>query len=64
MSNHQICATVSTDLINEISEIAERENRTFSQTVALLLHKAVKEKNRKRKNAKESSVQNHTSNSR
>jgi len=58
----QICATVPQSLGNSIAEIAIRDNRTFSQTVALLLHQAVKEKNRKRKNAKNVQVSNHTSN--
>lgn len=35
----------------EVDEIAKRENRTRSQMIALLLRLAVKEKNRKRKNA-------------
>jgi hypothetical protein len=51
-SNTQICATVPQSMINDISEIAVRDNRTFSQTVALLLQQAVKERNRKRKNVK------------
>jgi len=60
--NTQICATVPQSIINDISEIAARDNRTFSQTVALLLHQAVKEKNRKRKNAKNVQVSDHSTN--
>mgnify|MGYP003443460744 CR=1 FL=1 len=47
----QICATVPNQVELDIIEIAERDNRTFSQTVSLLLQQAVKERNRKR-NAK------------
>ena len=49
----QISATVTHQLINDVSEIAKRDNRTFSQTVSLLLQLAVKEKNRKRKVVKQ-----------
>ena len=59
--NTQICATVPKSLSADISEIAERDNRTFSQTVALLLHSAVKERNRKR-NAKNVHIPDNTSN--
>ena len=55
--NTQICATVPQSMINDISEIALRDNRTFSQTVALLLQQSVKERNRKRKNAKKDNTQ-------
>ena len=49
--NIQLCATVQKSLANQVAEIAVRDNRTFSQTVSLLLQQAVKERNRKR-NAK------------
>lgn len=46
--------TPSTDtLIPEIMKIAERETRSKSEMINILLHQAVKERNRKRKNAKE-----------
>jgi len=41
-------------LIPEIVEIAERERRSKSEMIDILLHQAVKERNRKRKNAKSS----------
>lgn len=47
--NTQICATIPKGLISDINEIADRDNRTFSQTVCILLQRAVKESNRKRK---------------
>ena len=53
----QICATVPESLGNAVAEIAIRDNRTFSQTVALLLQQSVKERNRKRKNAKKDNTQ-------
>jgi hypothetical protein len=52
----QICATIPNELSESIFEIAKRDNRTFSQTVSLLLQQAVKERNRKR-NAKSSNIQ-------
>lgn len=52
MSNNiQIHVTVPEDLSAEISRIADRDKRSFSQTVALLLQSAVKERNRKKKNS-------------
>lgn len=47
--NIQLCATVSEDLNNQVLEISVKDKRTFSQTVALLLQKAINERNRKRK---------------
>lgn len=47
--NIQLCATVSEDLNSQVLEIAGKDKRTFSQTVALLLEKAIYERNRKRK---------------
>jgi hypothetical protein len=44
----QICATVPDELIYEISVMANNEDRTLSQMVAILLKKAIKEKNRKK----------------
>lgn len=41
-----------TDLIPNIMVIANREKRTKSEMIDILLHQAVKERNRKKKNAK------------
>lgn len=45
----QISATVNQETINEVKEVAKSLNRTFSQTVEILLEKAIKERNRKKK---------------
>lgn len=58
----QYTFTSEEELINEVDEIAARENRTRSVTIKLLLQLAVKEKNRKRKNGKEVHVQHQPSN--
>lgn len=47
--NIQICATVPEELNLQVLSISEKDKRTFSQTVALLLQKAINERNRKRK---------------
>lgn len=60
----QICATVPQSLADSVEEISTRDNRTFSQTVALLLQQAVKERNRKRKDAKNIQVSDHSTNPR
>jgi hypothetical protein len=44
----QICATVPVEISNEIVSLSLKEDRTFSQTVCVLLKKAIKEKNRKK----------------
>lgn len=44
------------DLIPAILEIADRERRSKSEMIDILLHQAVKERNRKRKNAKENNT--------
>ena len=43
-------------LIPDILEIAARFKQTKSKMIDILLHEAVKEKNRKRKNGKKSST--------
>lgn len=58
----QYTFTSDKDLILEIDEIAERESRTRSVMIKLLLQLAVKEKNRKRKNGKEVHIQHQPSN--
>lgn len=50
ISKEQICATVPKELIALIKAEAERDDRTFSQMVAILLQQAIKEKTRKRAN--------------
>jgi hypothetical protein len=44
----QIFASIAEDLSNQIKEEAQRDSRTFSQMVAILLQQAIKEKTRKR----------------
>jgi hypothetical protein len=44
----QICATVHKDLRNSVQEIADRDNRSFSEMVSILLLQAVKERERQR----------------
>ena len=43
----QVSATVTPELIEELKKIAEKEKRTISSTVEILLERAIKEKNRK-----------------
>ncbi len=45
----QISATLSPSLYEEVKKIADRDRRTLSSTVELLLERAVKERNRKSK---------------
>lgn len=47
--NIQICATVTEEINNEILDISSKSNRSFSQTVMILLQQAIKERNRKKK---------------
>lgn len=46
----QVSATVSDELYAQLIDIAIRDKRPLSQSVALLLEQAVKERNRKKKN--------------
>lgn len=48
MSKIQICATVPQELVPLIKAEAERDDRSFSQMVTILLQQAIKEKTRKR----------------
>jgi hypothetical protein len=57
--NPQVSATITPELNEEIVKMAEKESRSVSGMVAVLLHYAVKEKNRKKKN---SQVQNYSTN--
>lgn len=43
----QVSATITEQLKQELEKIAEKERRTLSQTVGILLERAIKEKNRK-----------------
>lgn len=52
----QICATIPVDLIEKINKEATKENRTFSNMVAILLERAIKERERKRNGSKEVSI--------
>ena len=45
----QIHASIEEITIDEIESISKKEGRTFSQTVKILLEKAIKERNRKKK---------------
>ena len=44
----QIFASIPEETIEEIEEIAKKDGRTFSQTVKILLERAIKERNRKK----------------
>jgi hypothetical protein len=44
----QICATVRNELRKSIQEIADRDDRSFSEMVSILLNQAVKERERQR----------------
>jgi len=46
--NPQISSTVPPDLYAKILAIADREKRTISEMVSLLLERAVKDRDRKR----------------
>ena len=45
----QVSASISEEPLQEIMKIAEREGRTLSQTVKILLERAIKERDRKKK---------------
>lgn len=62
--NPQVSATVTPEDFAEISRLAGKDNRSISAMVALLLHQAVKEKNRKRRGAKEDNTEHYASDSR
>ena len=51
--NPQVSATVTPELFSDIAELAVKEDRSISKMVAILLEQAVKNRLRKRKNAKE-----------
>ena len=45
----QVSASIKEETLQEIEKIAEKESRTLSQTVKILIEKAIKERNRKKK---------------
>ncbi len=47
----------------EVFQLALRERRSKSEMIDILLHQAIKERNRKRKNAKSTQVSDNTTNS-
>lgn len=49
MKTKQITATIPVDLAEKVKEYAEKNRRSFSESVALLLEVGVKEKSRPRK---------------
>lgn len=48
MANIQICATVPSETVEVIKQLAEKDNRSISQMISILLAVGVKEKTRKR----------------
>ena len=53
MAQHpQVSATISRELYDEISLLAEKESRSISSMAAVLLQQAIKERNRKKKQTK------------
>jgi len=45
----QISATLKQETINEVNKVKDSMNRSFSETVEILLERAIKERNRKKK---------------
>lgn len=56
----QIWPSVSPETYKEIDEMAKKENRKFNDMAAILIEIAIKERKRKRKNAKEDSSSDNT----
>lgn len=54
----QISATIAKDLKKSITEEAERDSRSFSQTVEILLAQAVRERERQRVKRKRTTQEN------
>jgi metal-responsive CopG/Arc/MetJ family transcriptional regulator len=44
----QVSTSINEETLQEIEKIAEKESRTLSQTVKILIEKAIKERNRKK----------------
>jgi hypothetical protein len=51
--NPQVSATITPELYSDIKDFAEKENRSISLMVAMLLQLAIKEKTRKRNGKKD-----------
>jgi hypothetical protein len=59
--DRRVSLVLHEDVFNEILKLSQKENRSLNFTIATLLQKALKEKNRKRAK-KENSIQHHASN--
>lgn len=46
----QVSASITEETLQEIVKISQKEARTLSQTVKILIEKAIKERNRKKTN--------------
>jgi len=46
----QVSASITEETLQEIVKISQKEGRTLSQTVKILIEKAIKERNRKKAN--------------
>lgn len=64
MRSPQVHATIDQSLYDQIQDLADKNERTLSQMVALLLQQAVKEKTRKRRGTKEDNTEHYASDSR
>lgn len=60
-SDRRVSLVLHEEVFNEILKISKKEDRSINFTIATLLQKALKEKNRKRAK-KESNIQHHASN--
>ncbi len=49
MANPQVSATIPSALYEQIVELSKKNNRSVSEMVAILLQRALNERNRKRK---------------
>jgi len=62
--NPQVCATVTPEIYDQISAFAEKENRSISEAVGLLLQSAINEKKRNRNGRKDNNSKSNSSNER
>ena len=56
----QISATIDPELYSQIAEFAEKENRSMSEAVAILLQRGINEKKRNRRGSKKDNSQHNT----
>ncbi len=56
----QVSATIPVELHQQITDLAEKNNRSISEMVAILLQQAVKEKTRNRRGNKEDNTEHHS----